>query len=85
MLPRNELPEDHRLLGNEAFAGFRLFCNWRDLQPEMHTLDWSRVDLPIKRAKAYDQKIFISINFGKGRTRLDLLKPASLHSVHVRL
>jgi hypothetical protein len=66
MLPRNELPEDHRLLGHESFAGFRLFMNWRDLQPEMHTLDWSRFDIPIKRAKAWGQKIFISINFGKG-------------------
>ena len=66
MLPRNELPENHRLLGNPAFGGFRLFCNWRDLEPSYGQTDFSRIDNAIHRAGVHGQKLLVSINFGKG-------------------
>ena len=66
MLPRNELPENHPLLGNDAFAGFRLFCNWKDLQPEKDRLDFTLINAAVRRAGAHDQKVLVSINFGKG-------------------
>jgi hypothetical protein len=66
MLPRNELPENHALLSHSAFAGFRLFCNWRDLQPEQNKIDLSRIQSAIDRVSPHGQKLLISINFGKG-------------------
>ena len=51
MLPRNELPANHVLLGNPAFAGFRcLFANWRDLQPLPDVIDLHILQDAVDRA-----------------------------------
>jgi hypothetical protein len=66
MLPRNELPASHPLLGNDAFAGFRLFANWRDLQPSADLIDLSLITDAAQLVTQHGQKLLVSINFGKG-------------------
>lgn len=66
MLPRNELPANHPLLGNPAFEGYRLFCNWRDLQPAEGTIDLSIIAEAANLVTPHGQKLLVSINFGKG-------------------
>lgn len=66
MLPKNELPENYPLLGNAAFGGFRLFCNWRDLQPAPDVIELDLIRAAAERVTPHGQKLLVSINFGKG-------------------